>query len=167
MPAPFTTPVSISVPFEPNRNPQYGGNAGPSGLVSTEAQSAIEEAKATAVGKASRYVTTFSTNNTAGTGKWLDFGQGGMPSNNNPFVVSEAATLRSLSLSTGSTSTLTITIFVNGISVATLTQTSAKTSFSSGLTVVLTPGDIISAQVTSGTGGGGTLFNVFIRVDVA
>ena len=35
--------IAETTPFEPNRNPQYGGSPGPSGIVSEETQSAIEE----------------------------------------------------------------------------------------------------------------------------
>jgi len=49
MSGPFTSQVALSTPFEPNRNPQYGGNAGPSNITSIEVQSAIEEVKAIAL----------------------------------------------------------------------------------------------------------------------
>ena len=49
MPGPFTSPVALSVPFEPNRDPQWNGNAGPSGIQSINVQDAIEEAKADAL----------------------------------------------------------------------------------------------------------------------
>ena len=49
MSGPFTSPVALSVPFEPNRDPQWNGNAGPSGIQSINVQDAIEEAKADAL----------------------------------------------------------------------------------------------------------------------
>ena len=42
------TQLAVQTPFEPNRNPQWGGSAGPSGIVSIDVQSAIEEVKAQA-----------------------------------------------------------------------------------------------------------------------
>lgn len=39
------TQEAEQTPFEPNRNPQWGGNPGPSGIVSTDVQSAIEEVR--------------------------------------------------------------------------------------------------------------------------
>lgn len=59
MAGPFVTPVAESTPFEPNRNPQWGGNAGPSGIVSTETQSAIEEVMFKAPGLISKPTFTF------------------------------------------------------------------------------------------------------------
>jgi len=47
MPAPFTTPVAQSVPFEADRNPQVNGEAGPSQISSLNVQDAIEEANLT------------------------------------------------------------------------------------------------------------------------
>lgn len=44
MPAPLASQVAVSVPFEPLRNPGFGGQ--PSVLTSEEAQSAIEEVQA-------------------------------------------------------------------------------------------------------------------------
>lgn len=71
MPAPFVTPVAVSVPFEPNRNPQYGGNAGPSSIVSTDVQSAIEEVKTIAIGN-DRWTIVASYGGNANTGRYLE-----------------------------------------------------------------------------------------------
>lgn len=70
MPAPFTTPVAQSVPFEPNRNPGFGGV--PSGLQSENVQDAIEEAKNDALSN-DRYILLCSYSGKANTGRYLEF----------------------------------------------------------------------------------------------
>lgn len=70
MPAPFTTPVALSVPFEPNRNPGYGGV--PSDLESVNVQDAIEEAKLDALSN-DRYILLSSYNGNANVGRYLEF----------------------------------------------------------------------------------------------
>lgn len=70
MPAPFTTPVAQSVPFEPNRNPGYGG--APSDLESTNVQDAIEEAKNDALTN-DRYVILGSYGANGNVGRYLEF----------------------------------------------------------------------------------------------
>lgn len=74
MPAPFTTPVAVSVPFEPNRNPQYGGNPGPSGLNSTDVQSAIEETKSFAA-NITRFTLTLLNNGTLSNGQRFTYSE--------------------------------------------------------------------------------------------
>jgi len=61
MPAPFTTPVAQSVPFEADRNPQVGGEAGPSQISAVNVQDAIEQANLTAT------PVSLGLNNTLGT----------------------------------------------------------------------------------------------------
>jgi hypothetical protein len=70
MPAPFTTPVAQSVPFEANRNPGFGGV--PSDLTSTNVQDAIEEAKNDALSN-DRYVILGSYGANANAGRYLEF----------------------------------------------------------------------------------------------
>lgn len=74
MPGPFTSPVAQSVPFEPDRDPQYGGNPGPSGITSEDVQSAIEEAKATAVAKV-RFTIVTVHNGTITNNQWLGYSE--------------------------------------------------------------------------------------------
>jgi hypothetical protein len=71
MPAPFTTPVAISVPFEPNRNPSANGTSGASGLVSTDVQNAIEEAKADALAN-DRFLLLPNYGGNANSGRYLE-----------------------------------------------------------------------------------------------
>lgn len=70
MPAPFTTPVAQSIPFEPNRNPGYGGV--PSGIMSDNVQDAIEEAKQDALNN-DRFLLMASYNGNANAGRYLEF----------------------------------------------------------------------------------------------
>lgn len=69
MPAPFTTPVALSVPFEPNRNPGFGGVA--SDLQSENVQDAIEEAKLDALSN-DRFILLASYNGNANVGRYLE-----------------------------------------------------------------------------------------------
>jgi hypothetical protein len=88
------TQLAVQTPFEPNRNPQWGGNAGPSGLVSIEAQSAIEEAKYTAPGTASRFLLNLTYQGGAAN-HWLQL-DNAIGTDENPFIIAEPSTLRAL-----------------------------------------------------------------------
>lgn len=70
MSGPFATPVAVSVPFEPNRNPGYGGVA--SDIESDNVQDAIEEAKKDALDN-DRYILLSYYNGNAKTGRYLEF----------------------------------------------------------------------------------------------
>lgn len=72
MPAPFTTPVAISVPFEPNRNPQWNNTVGPSGIQSVNVQDAIEEAKADALAN-DRYLVLGHYGGNSNVGRYLEW----------------------------------------------------------------------------------------------
>jgi hypothetical protein len=72
MPGPFTTPVALSTPFEPNRNPQWGGNAGPSGIQSINVQDAIEEVKADALAN-DRFLVIPHYGGNANVGRYFEF----------------------------------------------------------------------------------------------
>jgi len=72
MGAPFTYPVSIALPFEPNRSPIFDGSPGPSGIMSENAQDAIEEALALAIAN-DRFPLLFAYNGNANTGRYLEF----------------------------------------------------------------------------------------------
>ncbi len=66
------TQQAIDTPFEPNRNPQWNGNVGPSGLTSIESQSAIEEAYFRAIAN-DRFLVLASYGGNANTGRYLEF----------------------------------------------------------------------------------------------
>ena len=62
---------AIDTPFTPNRNPQYNGIAGPSGITSLETQSAIEEAYNLAISN-DRFVILAHYGGNANTGRYLE-----------------------------------------------------------------------------------------------
>lgn len=64
------TQTAIQTPFEPNRNPGFGGV--PSEIESTDVQNAIEEAKQDALSN-DRYVLLCSYGGNANTGRYLEF----------------------------------------------------------------------------------------------
>lgn len=133
------SPVSKSVPFDNTTN----------GFVSTEAQSAIEEAKSVAA-SASRGPTTCGFDGNAGTGRWLEF-YSNNPSNNNPFIVAEPAEIVSLSVSAAANSTGTVTIFRNGVSLQTISLSANRKARVKSLAHALTDLDELSVQITSGS----------------
>ena len=115
MPAPFTTPVALSVPFEPNRNPQWGGNVGPSGIESTDVQSAIEEAKADALAN-DRFLILSHYGGNANVGRYTEWypQEAGDVS---PIILSAASLLRTVTCqTTAANATCTLGIFDLNIS---------------------------------------------------
>jgi hypothetical protein len=161
MPGPFTSPVALSVPFEPDRNPQYAGNAGPSGIASLNTQDAIEEAKADAIAYAdtvTRWQATCAFDGTGSTGRWLAWMQNN-PSNNSPLVVPRNGSVTELGFSSTNLSTTTITLFKNAVSTGITISTSAQNSQTlTGLNVTFVAGDKLSFRVTAGSSGRPTIF---------
>jgi hypothetical protein len=102
MSGPFTSPVAESTPFEPNRNPQWGGNVGPSGLDSEECQSAIEEAYFKALAN-DRFILLAQYGGNANTGRYLEFFSGSS-SINSPIFLAVSANLLSVTYQTVSAS---------------------------------------------------------------
>ena len=133
------SPVSKSVPFDNTTN----------GFTSTEAQSAIEEAKSVAA-SASRGPTLCGFDGSAGTGRWLEF-YSNNPSNGNPFIIAEPAELVAVSISASANSTGTVTIFKNGVSLQTISLSASRKNRVKNLLHSLTDLDEISVQVTSGS----------------
>lgn len=127
MPGPFITPVAVSVPFEPNRDPQWGGNAGPSGITSTDVQSAIEEAKADALSN-DRFLILASYGGNANTGRYLEIFPG-QASNESPIFSSSG--LRNLSIvcqTTSANATCNIGVFDLNVSSVTPIYTIVMTA---------------------------------------
>lgn len=136
----LATPVSRQIPFDNTSN----------GFTSTNAQSAIEEAKTTAA-NASRGPTICGFDGTAGTGRWLEF-YSNNPSDANPFIIAEPAQLIALSLVTSSASTTgTVTVFKNGVALQTISLAAQKKNAISGLSHNLAVLDEISVRVTAGS----------------
>lgn len=133
------SPVSRSIPFDNTTN----------GFTSTEAQSAIEEAKNTA-SDASRGPTLCGFDGNAATGRWLEF-YANNPSNGNPFIIAEPVELVAVSVSASTNSTGVITIFKNGVSLQTISLSASRKNRIKGLLHSLTDLDELSVQVTSGS----------------
>jgi hypothetical protein len=91
------TQLAQSTPFEPNRNPQYGGNAGPSGIASLEVQSAIEEVKAY-VASIARFAMVFVANGAIGNNTWLGFNEL-VASNTTPMIIPVNCVLKEMAFS--------------------------------------------------------------------
>lgn len=164
MPGPFTFPVAQATPFESERNPQYNGNPGPSGIISENVQEAIEEVKATAPGTSSRYAATSGFEGTATNGRWLEF-QTNVASNVSGHVISEAAILKSMSVAVQNAATCTFTIYKNGVILESLSLISQRKNIKIELTHSLDPLDELSVEVTSGFCAKPT-FNLFIKVKI-
>lgn len=112
MPAPFTTPVALSVPFEPNRNPGYGGVA--SDIESVNVQDAIEEAKLDALSN-DRFILLSTYNGNANTGRHLEFFSG-IASNLIPINLFAETKLLTVVFSSSANSTATLGFFDLNIS---------------------------------------------------
>jgi hypothetical protein len=134
---------------------------------STKAQSAIEEAKATARGQASRYTVTFSQTGGTASGSYIR-NSGGNPSNVNPFVVPESAKLIAISVSVSSLSvgTTAFSVIKNGsINIGTVTIPNGVLVASiSGLSATLISNDTLAVECTSGISGA-PVVNIFIQTN--
>lgn len=160
------TQSAIQTPFEPNRNPQYGGAAGPSGINSVETQSAIEEAKNTAPGTAARYTAGFAYQGGA-SNHWLD--NHGLPSNTNPFIIAETSTLKAISVvvQNNKPTNATFTIYKNAISLTTITLTNQYKQYVSGLAFALVAGDELSVFAIQNGGAPNPLTSPVLHLFIA
>lgn len=154
MPGPFATPVAGSVPFEPNRNPGFGGV--PSDLESTNVQDAIEEAKQDALNN-DRFLVLPNYGGNANTGRYLEFypGQG---SDVSPLFFSAAARILGVTLqTTASTATCNVGIFDLAVSsvtpIYTVVMTAQKRVQYIGAPALATLGanSLLAIRVTSGS----------------
>jgi hypothetical protein len=152
MPGPFTSPVSLSTPFEPNRSPIWNGSAGPSGITSLNAQDAIEEVK-TFAETVARFSLVCAFDGTGSTGRWLAWMQNN-PSNNNPLHMPKNGVITELTFTSSSASTTTITLFKNAVSTGVTISTAAQSSQTViNINYPFVAGDDFSFQVTSGSSG--------------
>lgn len=155
MPGPFTSPVALSTPFEPNRNPQYGGNVGPSGITSENVQDAIEEAKADALANDRFLVLGFYGGN-ANTGRYLEF-FAGSASDVSPIFVAVTSRLLTVTFQTTSASaTATLGFFDLNVSSVTpvysLALVAGKRVSATGVPLAtFLPNALIAVSVTSGS----------------
>jgi hypothetical protein len=155
MPGPFTSPVALSVPFEPDRDPQWGGNPGPSGISSINVQDAIEEARADALAN-DRFLVLPSYGGNANTGRYLEV-WGGQASNVSPIFFSVSARILSVTLQTTSAqSTCNLGIFDLNVSsvvpVYTIVMSNQKrVQFVGDPLATLAPNSLVAMRVTSGS----------------
>jgi hypothetical protein len=146
---------AIDTPFEPNRNPQWGGNVGPSGIDSIETQSAIEEVYGKALAN-DRFIILASYGGNANTGRYLDFFSSSS-SDVSPLYLSVSANLLSVTYQTSSAqSTCAISFFNLTVSstvpVYTLSMTNAKRAQATGTPLASFPaGSNVAIRVTSGS----------------
>jgi hypothetical protein len=135
----FQSPVAITVPFDNATN----------GFTADEVQSAIEEARNTAEGKA-RFIAVYGFDGVASTGRWLELHQN-VGSDVTGYVAPLDIKLENLSASCASSTTVTFTVYKNiSTSVATLTITSNRKGYTA-VNVTIAPLDEISVKVTSGS----------------
>lgn len=127
MAGPFTFPVAEAVPFEPNRNPQWGGNVGPSGIQSVDVQSAIEEAKADALAN-DRFVILSHYGGNANVGRYTEWYPQESGDVSPIFLVAAANLLGVTCQTTATNATCTIGIFDLNMSVVTPVYTLVMTA---------------------------------------
>lgn len=156
MPAPFTTPVALSVPFEPNRNPQWDGVTGPSGIQSQNVQDAIEEAKADALAN-DRFVVLTHYGGNANVGRYTEWypAEG---SDTSPIFLAAAANLLNVTCqTTAATATCTLGIFDLNVSSVTpvysFSMTAQKRVSFVGAPILATfaAGALVAIRVTAGS----------------
>lgn len=145
------TQSAEDTPFEPNRNPQFNGNLGPSGITSLETQSAIEEVKNIVTGLA-RFAMVFVANGTVGNLNWLGFNEL-VTSQTTPMIIPVACVLKELAMSfNGAAVDGVLLIYKNGLVnptnvIYSNTFTNVNTyKLMSGLNIPLAAGDRIAAQ---------------------
>lgn len=147
MPAPFTTPVAQSVPFEPNRDPGFGG--GPSGISAENVQDAIEEAKVSAV-STPRFCIVCTFNGTVSNNQWLGY-DNLLPGNDVPVIIPVNCVLREVTFSNQRTGVDgNLELFKNGFGggniFATLPINNIQRDFFPGIDEPFTAGDFLVAR---------------------
>ena len=147
-------PVAESTPFDNESN----------GFISDELQSAVEEARDTAPGTASRYVVTFGYDGTAYSGRWLEIRQN-TSSETNPYVVAEPSKIKAFAISTKYKSTGTMKLYKNGVVVYTCSLSNQEKFHDASLNVDLIPGDELSMKVTTSSFSKPSVF-ISIKVNV-
>jgi hypothetical protein len=147
------TQVAKSTPFDNATN----------SFTSTEVQSAIEEAKATAQGKA-RFAIQCGFDGTASTGRWLEF-SANSPSDGTPFTAPRALYLRETSLTAANNATTTITIYKNikttPVSITTISLSGSSSASVTGLSISLPQNETVGVKVTSGSSSKPMVFLFF------
>lgn len=153
MSGPFTYPVAQAIPFEPNRNPGYGGV--PSDLESENVQDAIEEAKQDAIAN-DRFLILGFYGGSANTGRYLEFFSS-TSSDVSPIFIAVTSRLLSATFQTrAAKATCTIGFFDLNVSSVTpvysLSLNNAKRAQAVGTPLaVFQAGALIAIRVTAGS----------------
>jgi hypothetical protein len=138
------TQLAAQTPFEPNRNPQYSGNAGPSGISSTETQSAIEEVKAQALAN-DRFLLLAAYGGNASSGRYLECFPN-QSSDTSPIFLSAASNLLSVTFQT-TAANATCTISFYDLNVSSVTPVySLSLSGAKRVTAIGTPLAVFAAN---------------------
>lgn len=112
----------------------------------TDVQDALEKLDAEIDGRFSWHLGA-SSNNAAVTNRFIER-EGNTRTNQSPYVLWYACTLKALSLSANAAATWTAEIYKNGVSVATLSSGGAASAFNGALNVSFAAGDKVSMYVT-------------------
>lgn len=149
------TQEAIDTPFIPNRNPQWGGNPGPSGIESTDVQSAIEEAFSDAIAN-DRFVLLTHYGGNASTGRYLEW-YPQEPSNVSPITFDTSVRLLSVTCqTTAASATCTIGIFDLNVSSVTPVYSFSmvaqkRVSYSGSPLTIILANSLMAVRVTSGS----------------
>lgn len=100
MPGPFTTPVALSTPFEPLRNPDYNSQIGT--LTAENVQDAIEEVYNTAPGLQARFTIALLNNSSMTNGQRVGYSEL-LP--NVPVILPRKCRLKEITFSNANTTT--------------------------------------------------------------
>jgi hypothetical protein len=120
------------------------------GFVSTDVQSAIEEARNNAQSKA-RYAVSGGFDGNASSGRYLEFNSN-VDSNQSGYVNANASWLKEISCVCQTSSTITFTIAkVGGADLATCVITASRKGITTGLTIPVVSLDELTVRVTSGS----------------
>jgi hypothetical protein len=149
----FRSDISRTLPFDNATN----------GFTATEAQSAIEEARATAEGKA-RYCVSCGFDGNASTGRYLEYNSN-VDSNQSGFVLPRNSILKEMSLCVNTSATITFGVYYwNGTTETLLTSISlsaARTATSTGLNISVSQGWEIRVKCTAGSASRPILFQFY------
>lgn len=86
----------------------------------------------------------------ASNGRWLEVNKG-VPSNTSPHIMAEDGKLVSATISVKTNATCTAEVFLNGVSIVTLTLSNSQTSAINNLNIAVAQLDELSVQITSGS----------------
>lgn len=162
------TQEAEDTPFEPLRNPGFGGD--PSPITSDEVQSAIEEVYQEAPGKLARYGVIAGYQGSTD-GQYLEFFRD-ITSNDVPFIFAEDSEIKALSMACekyNDNGNVEVRIRINGaIQYTFILVFPNLTGAVSGLTIPVSAGDELSIQARNNNGARGDcdnpIFTTFVQV---